>query len=359
MLGVRVMANTDPHADVADFNAALTAARRRSTLDDEDVKGLFIKALDPNYYTQRWSHPVFYRQHHDDFRLLVRARILATRRGDTATTDLAEKLLDLKRQLKALTDVMVHKRGCTPRAVITRYPKGSRIAAPALKRDGIWSQTVSEKMTFYKGTGQTNSFRENKECMRDRRRDTGTATARVAAIDNDGSEKFDALCLLVGSEPKLLSDFSACSFCECDGDPLAHAVNECTQFLQPHDADMAAFRVGGAVHDGIVFNTFGACTDAPPPAASPPPPAVPESESSEDGGSTGMRARLTRCCRRRLIARLRTSPTDAPDSRSRRRTPRRSYPSGICAVPQREADTASVADDGDSDVSDTETKLSL
>ncbi|KAK3247005.1 hypothetical protein CYMTET_43487 [Cymbomonas tetramitiformis] len=44
MLGVRVIANVDTHDAISDFNAALKAARTRSTLDEEDVKSLFIQA---------------------------------------------------------------------------------------------------------------------------------------------------------------------------------------------------------------------------------------------------------------------------------------------------------------------------
>ncbi|KAK3233109.1 hypothetical protein CYMTET_56561 [Cymbomonas tetramitiformis] len=46
-----------------------------------------------------------------------------------------------------------------------------------------------------------------------------------------------------------MSDISACSFCDCDGDPVVHAVNEYTQYTQPADTQMGAFRVGGAVHE--------------------------------------------------------------------------------------------------------------
>ncbi|KAK3280632.1 hypothetical protein CYMTET_11533 [Cymbomonas tetramitiformis] len=50
LLGVRFPANTDPQDGIADFNAALTAARRKNTLDDEEVEGQFIKALDTEFY---------------------------------------------------------------------------------------------------------------------------------------------------------------------------------------------------------------------------------------------------------------------------------------------------------------------
>ncbi|KAK3270615.1 hypothetical protein CYMTET_20995 [Cymbomonas tetramitiformis] len=50
LLGVRVVANKDPQSAIADFNDALKSAWRRATMDDEDVKGLFIAALDTVYY---------------------------------------------------------------------------------------------------------------------------------------------------------------------------------------------------------------------------------------------------------------------------------------------------------------------
>ncbi|KAK3250837.1 hypothetical protein CYMTET_39804 [Cymbomonas tetramitiformis] len=50
MLGVRVIANVDPHDAISDFSAALETARTRSTLNEEDAKFLFIQALDRTFY---------------------------------------------------------------------------------------------------------------------------------------------------------------------------------------------------------------------------------------------------------------------------------------------------------------------
>ncbi|KAK3263396.1 hypothetical protein CYMTET_27793 [Cymbomonas tetramitiformis] len=50
MLGIRIIAGVDRHDAIGDFNAALKAARTRATLLDEDVKALFIKALDHTFY---------------------------------------------------------------------------------------------------------------------------------------------------------------------------------------------------------------------------------------------------------------------------------------------------------------------
>ncbi|KAK3243360.1 hypothetical protein CYMTET_46980 [Cymbomonas tetramitiformis] len=50
MLSIRISAGVDPHDKIGDFNAALKAARTRATLQDEDVKALFIKSLDTVFY---------------------------------------------------------------------------------------------------------------------------------------------------------------------------------------------------------------------------------------------------------------------------------------------------------------------
>ncbi|KAK3263218.1 hypothetical protein CYMTET_27961 [Cymbomonas tetramitiformis] len=40
----------DPNEAIMDFNAALAAAKRKNTLDEDDVKGQFIQAMDADYY---------------------------------------------------------------------------------------------------------------------------------------------------------------------------------------------------------------------------------------------------------------------------------------------------------------------
>ncbi|KAK3280720.1 hypothetical protein CYMTET_11456 [Cymbomonas tetramitiformis] len=51
LLSIRLAANTDPCDAIAAFNAFLASARRRkSTLDNDEVKSLFIKALDMEFY---------------------------------------------------------------------------------------------------------------------------------------------------------------------------------------------------------------------------------------------------------------------------------------------------------------------
>ncbi len=50
LLGVRFLANKDPQDNIAIFNTALASAKRKTTFDDEEIKSLFIDALDKNYY---------------------------------------------------------------------------------------------------------------------------------------------------------------------------------------------------------------------------------------------------------------------------------------------------------------------
>ncbi|KAK3237925.1 hypothetical protein CYMTET_52027 [Cymbomonas tetramitiformis] len=50
LLGVRILAKRDPQESVAIFNSALASTRRKTTFCDEEVKSLFIDALDRDHY---------------------------------------------------------------------------------------------------------------------------------------------------------------------------------------------------------------------------------------------------------------------------------------------------------------------
>ncbi|KAK3270166.1 hypothetical protein CYMTET_21425 [Cymbomonas tetramitiformis] len=50
LLGVRFKAHTDPSDSITDFNTALKSAKRRNTLDDDEVKEQFISASDNVFY---------------------------------------------------------------------------------------------------------------------------------------------------------------------------------------------------------------------------------------------------------------------------------------------------------------------
>ncbi|KAK3241610.1 hypothetical protein CYMTET_48642 [Cymbomonas tetramitiformis] len=53
LLSIRLATNTDPGDAIATFNAYLASARRKSTLDNDEGKSLFIKAID------MWLMPKF------------------------------------------------------------------------------------------------------------------------------------------------------------------------------------------------------------------------------------------------------------------------------------------------------------
>ncbi|KAK3263044.1 hypothetical protein CYMTET_28129 [Cymbomonas tetramitiformis] len=143
MLAARVLKGVNPHdaKDRANFNAALAASRPRSTVDDEGVKSQTIKALDIDYYLHVTSRLLLHDQRAAvDLYLTIQQRVrechvahvqqaaavlptsfasgsVERRFGDpppveprTATEDLVEIVLDLKRQVKALADT-VGKRG--------------------------------------------------------------------------------------------------------------------------------------------------------------------------------------------------------------------------------------------------------
>ncbi|KAK3245990.1 hypothetical protein CYMTET_44458 [Cymbomonas tetramitiformis] len=50
LLRSRFLAHIDPHTDIINFNPALASAKRKNTLDTEEIKGLFIDALDKVFY---------------------------------------------------------------------------------------------------------------------------------------------------------------------------------------------------------------------------------------------------------------------------------------------------------------------
>ncbi|KAK3270105.1 hypothetical protein CYMTET_21485 [Cymbomonas tetramitiformis] len=108
------------------------------------------------------------------------------------------------------------------------------------------------------------------------------AAAFQHAIDNNDTDRFDALCFLAGGKPVMLEDLSAASFCV--GDTVeTHAIDEYLGCCQPADTRFGVCAVGGAmhvnnfqVHDKILDNAL----DVPPPPA---PPAAPQSVVSDEG----------------------------------------------------------------------------
>ncbi|KAK3236578.1 hypothetical protein CYMTET_53292 [Cymbomonas tetramitiformis] len=97
-----------------------------------------------------------------------------------------------------------------------------------------------------------------------------------AAIDNNNSDKFDALCVLAGGKPDIVTDISACSFCEAESECLVSAVDEYIDMAQQSD--------------GVVMNinTFTARVGEPQPVVASPQRSTPAtSVASEDIEWTG------------------------------------------------------------------------
>ncbi|KAK3252657.1 hypothetical protein CYMTET_38059 [Cymbomonas tetramitiformis] len=198
-----------------------------STLLDEDVKALFIKALDATFYQPVVSwlllhvhYPV--RAAHDllTIQQWVRECFSEHVRAGTATAsahryshgthymergdgdsggpgelaDLRTMVLDLKRQLAAFVasaDSEPSPRGFTPRADKPDRRVKTRFAASPLPKGGNWSQSISKKVAFHRDTGVTIPYCQNQH-----------------AIDHDDAQEFDALCKLAGGKPDIFADLS-------------------------------------------------------------------------------------------------------------------------------------------------------
>ncbi|KAK3281606.1 hypothetical protein CYMTET_10601 [Cymbomonas tetramitiformis] len=255
MLGARIVAGVDPRDAIGDFNAALKAARTRATLLDEDVKALFIKALDSTFYQPVVSRLLLHDQRaaHDlsTIQQWVRECYTAHVKAGTATAsahryshgrhfmergedisddpsselaDLRTMVLDLKRQLAALADYdgsPPADRGYTPRA--------AKAGRQMKFRNGISAYAFAEEA------------------------ESSVLAARIQqAIDHVDAEEFDALYVLAGGKPDIVADISACSFCEEDGEALVYAIDEYTDLARHVDTGAlnintftANVRVGG------------------------------------------------------------------------------------------------------------------
>ncbi|KAK3236124.1 hypothetical protein CYMTET_53730 [Cymbomonas tetramitiformis] len=289
MFAVRIPAGMDPHGPIEDFNAALKAARTRATLLDEDVKSLFIKALNATFYQpvvsrlllhdQRAAHDLLtiqqwvrkcYGEHvragtatASAHRYSHGTHFMEKDNGDLDATgelaDLRTMVLDLKRQLAAFlatAESGPSPRGFTPRADKPDRRVKTRFAASPLPKGGNWSQTVSKKVAFHRDTGATIPYCQNQVCAEGKTRHwhrdcpnggrTGLSAYAFAeeaessvlaakfqhAIDRDDAVEFDALCVLAGGKPEIFTDLSACSFCEMDGEVLVSAVTEFSELAR-------------------------------------------------------------------------------------------------------------------------------
>ncbi|KAK3239854.1 hypothetical protein CYMTET_50250 [Cymbomonas tetramitiformis] len=298
MFAVRVAAGVDPHGPIEDFNAALKAARTRSTLQDEDVKSLFIKALDATFYQPVVSRLLLHDQRaaHDllTIQQWVRECYGEHVRASTATAsahryshgthfmekdvdgsgaaseiaDLRTMVLDLKRQLATFlvtAESEPSPRGFTPRADKPDRRVKTRFAASPLPKGGNWSQSVSRKVAFHRDSGAAIPYCQNQVCAKGKARHwhrdcpnggrTGLSAFAFAeeaensvlaakfqhAIDNGDPVEFDALCMLAGGKPEVFTDLSACSFCEEDGEVLVSAVAEFSEMA--HAAGASTFNI--------------------------------------------------------------------------------------------------------------------
>ncbi|KAK3272634.1 hypothetical protein CYMTET_19086, partial [Cymbomonas tetramitiformis] len=264
LLSLRFTRDVDPHENTSLFNNALADVRRRSTVHDEEVKDQFIsRALDADYYSAVIS------------RLLLQ--------DQRAAHDLLTIQQWMKKQIVTLHN-KINDKGFTPRAQKPRVgpgSKGYRFAAGPTPGSGGGnaSQTTSKKLAFHQGTGQTVPFCGNDECNAEwarhwhhdcpnggPRANTSAhafcpdysendmlAVSFQSAIDNNDAEKSDALCVLAGGKPEMISDFSACSFCETDGECLVSSISEYTEYVRPAESQIR-FSVGDAVSGDVNIN---------------------------------------------------------------------------------------------------------
>ncbi|KAK3270134.1 hypothetical protein CYMTET_21457 [Cymbomonas tetramitiformis] len=238
LLGVRFKAYTDPSESITDFNAALRSAKRPNTLDDDEVKELFLVALDLGFYApvvsrlfthqqraavdlltiQQWVLECYARHvaagtHTASFTLSAAAVVTD---GDTSQlSDLTAiiAILDVKRQLKVLTD-KVNGRGFTPRADKNKIGNGGggsgvRFAAEFGMQEGRemrhWHRDCPNGGKHGAG-GSFHSF-----SLGDIENDLLAEQFQTAMDEHDG-ERFEALCLLAGGKPEMLDGVSACAF---------------------------------------------------------------------------------------------------------------------------------------------------
>ncbi|KAK3263936.1 hypothetical protein CYMTET_27290 [Cymbomonas tetramitiformis] len=285
----------DPSRAIAAFNAALRSARRKSTLDDMEVKSLFIKSLDPVFYAPSDD---------EDYK--------------TVFSELRDQLYDMKKEIKALHSRLDDTKGYTPRNdkknAIGRggHGDGVRFAAKPLPEHGNFPQSFrgksSGKVAFHKPTGTfvplcrhpTCSATAEKHWHRDcpnggPRGHVGAHGFSIAdsendmlavmfqnAVDEDDAVRFDAVCCIADGKPDLYDTASAFSFAVAE-ERVPDTIDEYLGYRQPADTHLGVCAVGGAtnIHNFKIHEEVRADTlDAPPPPA---PPSAPQSVVSDEG----------------------------------------------------------------------------
>ncbi|KAK3245991.1 hypothetical protein CYMTET_44459 [Cymbomonas tetramitiformis] len=116
-----------------------------------------------------------------------------------AIADLTSIILDLQRQVKTLSSRMVDTKNFTPRGA---KPRGKmiRFAAKDLPVGGNWSQSEQKKRAaFHKGTANKKEFGSHNFIVSDFENDM-YAEQFQCAVEEEDSDKFNALCFLVGGD---------------------------------------------------------------------------------------------------------------------------------------------------------------
>ncbi|KAK3241207.1 hypothetical protein CYMTET_49013 [Cymbomonas tetramitiformis] len=289
----RSPSSTYPSRTIAAFNAALRSARRKSTLDDMEVKSLFIKSLDPVFYApvvnrlllhdqraaeslatiQQWTREC-YAQNGTDSHVPPAARTFSaltlTGQSDdedfkTIFSELRDQLFDMKKEIKALHNRIDDTKGFTTRNdkknAIGRggHGDGVRFAAKPLPERGNFPQSLRGRSLL------------------GRRLSTNPPNA----MDNNDAARFDAVCYIADGKPELYDTVSAFSFAVAE-EQVPDTIDEYLECRQPADTRFGVCAVGGAVN----INTFkvhdeihaGALVVPPPPA----PPSAPQSVVSDE-----------------------------------------------------------------------------
>ncbi|KAK3279001.1 hypothetical protein CYMTET_13095 [Cymbomonas tetramitiformis] len=268
----------DPSRNVAAFNAALRSARRKSTLDDIEVKSLFIKSLDPIFFApvanrlllhdqrateslatiQQWAQKysalaLSGQQHEDDFK--------------TIFNELRDLLYDMKKEIK-------------------RH-------SPTTSRNHVDVRGPSKKVAFHKPSGAfvplcgnpTCSATAEKHWHRDRpnggpRGHVGAHGVSIAdnehdifatlfqnAMESDDAARFDAVCYLAGGKPELYDTVSAFSFAATE-ERVPDTIDEYAAYCQPVENMSSFFVAGGATESAPVAAHHLSAAPSPPPPAS-------------------------------------------------------------------------------------------
>ncbi|KAK3249028.1 hypothetical protein CYMTET_41536 [Cymbomonas tetramitiformis] len=194
LLSIKLVKDINPLSTISAFNAALRSARRNSTLNDEEVKPLFIKALDPVFYApvvnrlllhdqraaeslatiQQWTREC-YSQHSASgtaHGFNVTEDVSAHSYSENSDfrqifSDVQNMMCGMKREIKNIKYRLDSTKGFTPRGEKHgRGPKlASRFGAEPLKPGGNISQTaVNKKVAFHKGTGEFVPLCRNSTC---------------------------------------------------------------------------------------------------------------------------------------------------------------------------------------------------